>query len=123
MLGDFGHVGILLIVAIIFPLGGIITSWLFGLLRLRPSNPDPIKTDVYECGIPTEGTAWVQFNFRYYLFALVFVVFDVEVLFLYPWAVAFGAVGVAGFVAAMVFIVVLALGLIYDWAKGGLEWM
>jgi NADH-quinone oxidoreductase subunit A len=78
--------------------------------------------DTYECGVETEGDSWVQFNFRYYLVALVFVVFDVEVIFLYAWAVAYGDVLVPGFVAVMVFLAILVLGYLYDWRKGGLEW-
>lgn len=122
MLSDFGHVGFLIVMALLFPLGGILTSFLLGWLRIRPQRPNPVKEDTYECGIPTEGSAWVQFNVRYYLIALVFLVFSVELLLLFPWAVALKQVGVAGFLAALVFIVVLAIGLIYDWAKGGLEW-
>jgi NADH-quinone oxidoreductase subunit A len=72
--------------------------------------------------VQTEGGSWIQFNFRYYLIALVFVVFDVEVLFLYPWAVAFREVGIAGFVAATIFLLLLVVGLAYDWVKKGLEW-
>ena len=71
----------------------------------------------------SEGTAWVQFNFRYYLFALLFLVFDVEVLFLFPWAAAFDTLGVGGFVAAMIFIGILVIGFAYDWKKGALEWV
>jgi NADH-quinone oxidoreductase subunit A len=122
MLSDFGHVGFLLIMGLIFPLGGIVTSYLFGWLRFRPQKPDDVKEDTYECGVPTEGTAWVQFHPRYYLIALVFLVFDVELVFLFPWAVSFGEVGIFGFVGVVVFLAVLSIGLIYDWAKGGLEW-
>ena len=122
MLSDYGHVGFLVVMALVFPIGGILTSYLLGRLRLRPERPNPIKQETYECGIPTEGTAWVQFNVRYYLIALVFLVFDVEIVFLFPWAVAFDTVGIAGFVASLVFLLVLTVGLVYDWAKGGLEW-
>ncbi len=123
MLSGWGQVGLLLVLAVLFPLGGIVTSRLLQALRLRPSRPDPVKDDTYECGVTTEGPTWVQFNTRYYLIALVFLVFDIEVLFLFPWAVAFGALGIGGFVAATIFILVLGLGLVYDWLRGGLEWM
>ncbi|HKZ50486.1 MAG TPA: NADH-quinone oxidoreductase subunit A [Dehalococcoidia bacterium] len=122
MLSGWGQVGLLLVLALLFPLGGIVTSRLLQALRLRPSRPDPVKDDTYECGVTTEGPTWVQFNIRYYLIALVFLVFDIEVLFLFPWAVAFGTLGIGGFVAATIFILVLGLGLVYDWLRGGLEW-
>ena len=122
MLSDWGHVGFLLLLALVFPLGGIASSWLFGVLRIRPQAPDPIKEDTYECGVETEGTAWVQFNFRYYYYALLFVIFDVEAVFLYPWAVSFEKVAVAGFIEVLTFVAVLFIGLAYAWRKNALEW-
>ena len=122
MLSDWGHVGFLLLLALIFPLGVIAFSWLLGLLRIRPQAPDPIKEDTYECGVETEGTAWVQFNFRYYYYALLFVIFDVEAVFLYPWAVSFEKVAVAGFIEVLTFVIVLLIGLAYAWRKNALEW-
>jgi len=122
MLSDWGHVGFLLLLALVFPVGGIGTSWLMGLLRVRPQAPDPIKEDTYECGVETEGTAWVQFNFRYYYYALLFVIFDVEAVFLYPWAVSFEKVAVAGFIEVLTFVIVLLIGLAYAWRKNALEW-
>ncbi|MDO8612633.1 MAG: NADH-quinone oxidoreductase subunit A [Dehalococcoidia bacterium] len=122
MLSDWGHVGFLLLLALVFPLGGIASSWLFGVLRIRPQAPDPIKEDTYECGVETEGTAWVQFNFRYYYYALLFVIFDVEAVFLYPWAVSFEKVAVAGFIEVLTFVMVLLIGLAYAWRKNALEW-
>ena len=122
MLNEFGYVSILLVFAVIFPSLPLAISFIFRLFRIRPEAPDPVKSDTYECGVETEGDSWVQFNFRYYLVALVFVVFDVEVIFLYAWAVAYGDVLVPGFIATMVFLAILTLGFIYDWRKGGLEW-
>jgi NADH-quinone oxidoreductase subunit A len=122
MLSDWGHVGFLLLLALVFPIGGIAFSWLLGLLRVRPQAPDPIKEDTYECGVETEGTAWVQFNFRYYYYALLFVIFDVEAVFLYPWAVSFEKVAVAGFIEVLTFVIVLLIGLAYAWRKNALEW-
>lgn len=119
---EFGRLGILLLFALAFPLIPLAASFVFYLLRLRPHRPDPIKTDTYECGVETEGPTWVQFHARYYLVALAFVIFDVEALFLFPWAVSTGAVGISGFVAAAIFVAILFVGLLYDWAKGGLEW-
>ncbi len=123
MLSDWGHVGFLLLLALIFPLGGIAFSWMLGLLKIRAQAPDPIKEDIFECGVETEGTAWVQFNFRYYYYALLFVIFDVEAVFLYPWAVSLDETAVTGFVAVVTFIVILTIGLAYAWRKKALEWL
>jgi len=123
MLSDWGHVGFLLLLALIFPIGGIASSWMLGLLKIRPQAPDPIKEDIFECGVETEGTAWVQFNFRYYYYALLFVIFDVEAVFLYPWAVSLDETAVTGFVAVATFIVILTIGLAYAWRKKALEWL
>ena len=119
---EFGRLGILLIFAIAFPAIPIVASFAFHLLKIRPERPNPVKADTYECGVETIGPADVQFNARDYLIALAVVILDVEALFAFPWAVSIGAVGIAGFVAATIFILILAFGLIYDWAKGGLEW-
>ncbi len=123
MLSEWGHVGFLIVLALVFPLGGILTSWAFGRIGIRPESSDPIKEDTYECGVLTEGPTWVQFNFRYYYFALLFVIFDVEAVFLYPWAVSFQQVAVAGFIEVVTFVVILLIGLLYAWRKNALEWM
>ena len=122
MLPEWGHVGFLVLLALLFPAGGILSSWLLGRLGVRPEAPDPIKEATYECGVETEGSAWVQFNFRYYYFALLFVIFDVEAVFLYPWAVSFQKVAVAGFVEVVTFVLILLMGLAYAWRKNALEW-
>ncbi len=123
MLSEWGQVGLLVALALVFPVGGVATSWLLGRLGLRPERPNPVKEDTYECGVTTEGPTWVQFNIRYYIFALLFVIFDVEAVFLFPWATSFQRVAVAGFVEVLTFVVVLLLGLVYAWRKGALEWM
>ena len=122
MLPEWGHVGFLVLLALLFPAGGILSSWLLGRLGVRPEAPDPIKEATYECGVETEGSAWVQFNFRYYYFALLFVIFDVEAVFLSPWAVSFQKVAVAGFVEVVTFVLILLMGLAYAWRKKALEW-
>ena len=122
MLNEFGRTGILLIFAVLFPVLPLAVSYLFRRLRLRPDAPDPVKLDTYECGVETEGDSWVQFNFRYYLVALIFVIFDVEVVFLYSWAVAFPEKLVVGFIEAITFIGILAIGYAYAWRKHALEW-
>jgi NADH:ubiquinone oxidoreductase subunit 3 (subunit A) len=122
VLEEFGRAGFLLIFALAFPLIPIVASVAFGLVRLRPKRPDPIKSATYECGVETEGDALGQFNVRYYVFALLFVVFDVEVVFLYPWAVAFRQLGLFAFVEAVLFVAILVVGYLYAWRKKALEW-
>jgi NADH-quinone oxidoreductase subunit A len=122
VLNDYGYIAILLVFALLFPSLPLMISFLFRMLRIRPEAPDPVKMDTYECGVETEGDSWVQFNFRYYLVALIFVVFDVEVVFLYSWAVAFPEKLVVGFVEAITFIAILVIGYLYAWRKHALEW-
>src|SRR5262245_60419418 len=88
----------------------------------RPSAPTPEKMETYECGVPPVGDAWRQFNAHYYLFALLFVVFDVEAAFLYPWAVAFRKLGAYAVAEMLLFVVLLGLGLAYAWRRGALQW-
>lgn len=89
---------------------------------LRPKPIAPARRTTYESGIEPIGGAWIQFNIRYYMFALVFVIFDVETVFLYPWAVAFSRLGLLAFIEALIFIAILVIGLVYAWRKGALEW-
>ena len=122
MLPEWGLVGFLIVLALVFPLGGILSSWMLGVIGVRPDRPEKVKEDTYESGVVPEGTAWVQFNFRYYYYALLFVIFDVEAVFLYPWAVSLEEVGVSGFVAVVTFFAILTIGLVYAWRKNALEW-
>lgn len=89
---------------------------------LRPNIRDPERRTTYESGMEPIGGAWIQFNIRYYMFALVFVIFDVETVFLYPWAVAFHQLGLLAFIEALIFIAILVVALVYAWRKGALEW-
>ncbi len=123
MLTEYGPLGILLIVALIFPVGGILTSTVIGFLKVRPNNPTAVKNDTYECGVETVGPSWIQFNFRYYYFALLFVIFDVEVAFLLPWAVHFKQLALFGFIEMAIFIGILVVGFAYAWKKKALEWV
>lgn len=124
MLEEFGRAGFLLIFAAAFPLIPIVVSVAFGFLKIRPKRPDPIKEATYECGVETEGgDAWGQFNVRYYVFALLFVVFGVEAVFLYPWAVAFRQLGLFAFVEAVLFVAILLVGYLYAWRRKALEWV
>ncbi|HSI86683.1 MAG: NADH-quinone oxidoreductase subunit A [Candidatus Methylacidiphilales bacterium] len=88
---------------------------------LSPRKPGRVKGDTYECGLESKGDAWVQFHAQYYHYALAFVIFDVEALFLFPWAVAFTGMGVGSFLAICVFILILAESLVYLWLKGVLD--
>jgi NADH-quinone oxidoreductase subunit A len=89
---------------------------------LRPRKPSQLKSDIYECGLESQGDSWVQFKVQYYIYALIFVVFDLETVFLLPWAVAFNKLGIFAFLEMIVFLVVLAGGLAWAWGKGVLEW-
>ena len=86
------------------------------------ASTNPQKGEPYECGIPTQGPSWIQFKVGYYLFALVFLIFDVELIFLFPWAVVLQEIGLFGFIAMMVFLGILIVGFVYEWMKGALEW-
>ncbi|MBR5899432.1 MAG: NADH-quinone oxidoreductase subunit A [Muribaculaceae bacterium] len=94
--------------------------WLAGLISPRSFNPQ--KGEAYECGIPTRGESMAQFKVGYYLFAILFLMFDVETVFLFPWAVKMRALGTDGILAIAVFFGILVLGLVYAWRKGALEW-
>jgi len=123
MFTEYGPILILLAAALVFPIGGIVTSWAFGKLKRRPDHPDPVKNDTYECGVETIGSSWVQFNFRYYYFALLFVIFDVEAVFLIPWAVYFRQLELFGLIEMGIFILILVVGFAYAWRKKALEWV
>jgi NADH-quinone oxidoreductase subunit A len=89
---------------------------------LRPSRPSSTKDEAFECGNPPSGSAWGRFSVKFYLTAILFIVFDIEVVFMYPWAVAYRELGVLGFVEMALFVAVLTLGLMFVWRKGALEW-
>src|SRR6266850_629458 len=89
---------------------------------LRPNRPSSVKVEAFECGNPSSGSAWGRFSVKFYLTAILFIVFDIEVVFLYPWAVTFRSLGMFGFVEMAIFVLVLALGFVYVWRKGALEW-
>lgn len=111
-------IGLLFLVAVAFPVAPMGLEYLIG-----PRKPNPIKNDTYECGIETVGEAWIQFKAQYYIFALAFVVFDVEVIFLFPWAVAYNRMDLFGVVAGITFIAILLVELIVAWRQGSLEWV
>jgi len=107
--------------AVLFALAplGMARLW---AVKFSPPKPGPDKNAIYECGLESKGDAWVQFRSEYYLYGIVFLIFDVETIFLLPFAVAFGGLSVGGFVAMMIFISLLAEGLVWAWQKGVLTW-
>jgi NAD(P)H-quinone oxidoreductase subunit 3 len=117
VLVDWLYVGVFAVVGTIMAALPLVVVWL-----LAPRMDQPQKTLTYESGVIPFGQAWAQFNVRYYLFALVFVVFDVEVIYLYPWAVVFRQLGWFAFIEMLIFLFVLLVGLAYAWKKGALEW-
>jgi NADH-quinone oxidoreductase subunit A len=109
---------VFLLLGILLPLASI---WVIGPL-LRPNKPNKMKQTTYESGVAPTGDAHVRYNARYYLFALMFVVFDVETLFLYPWAASFHKLGMFGLTEMLLFLLMLIIGLVYAWRKKVLEW-
>jgi len=117
MPNEWMYVGLFLIVGALVPAAAIVISWI-----IAPRKPNPIKQSTYECGMETVGENWVQFKAQYYIFALVFLVFDVEAVFLFPWAVALGRLPLFAVVEGIIFVLILIAGLLYAWRKGMLEW-
>ena len=127
MLSGFGYIGLLLPLAIIFAASLPLLALTFRRLRVAPQKPNPEKSTTYECGMEPVGRAWVQFNFRYYLFAILFVALDVLTVFLYPWAVGFSQSTLEDLKpfllgAMAVFILIITIGYVYAWKKKALEW-
>lgn len=113
-----------LYVAVFAIVGILFMVLVFSVSRLlRPSHKSKEKLSSYECGMTPFGGEWSQFNVRFYIFALLFLIFDVEIAFLYPWAIIFRKLGVATFIEMMLFVGILVLGLIYAWKKGVLRWI
>ncbi len=122
MLANYGYIGLLLIVAIFFAVTTLLLPFSLRFFRIVPHKPNPIKSSTYECGMETVGKSWVQFNFRYYFYALLFLVLDVLIVFLYPWAVEFRQLGYLGFIGVFIFIFIVVVGYVYAWRKKVLEW-
>ncbi len=122
MLVNYGYVALFIIVAILFSALLIILPVVFRFLRIVPHNPNPVKNATFECGMETIGTAWVQFNFRYYFYAIIFLALDVLLVFLYPWAVALKELGYFGLGGVLILIAIVLVGYIYAWRKKVLEW-
>jgi NADH:ubiquinone oxidoreductase subunit 3 (subunit A) len=118
MLDQWVFIAFLLPVGLLLPAAAIALGFLLG-----PRKPNALKGDTYECGIETVGSTWVQFKAQYYVYALVFVVFDVEAVFLFPWAAAYNQLQLYMVLEGILFVAILAAGLIYVWRKGSLEWV
>jgi NADH-quinone oxidoreductase subunit A len=116
-LKDYLPIIIFLFVALILSVGFIFLNFI-----LSPKNPDPEKLSAYECGFEAFDDSRMEFDVRFYLVAILFIIFDLEIAFLFPWAISLGSIGVIGFWSMMLFLFVLTIGFIYEWKKGALDW-
>ncbi len=117
MITEFGKIFAFIIFAFLF-----VGISLFIARLIRPKRPTNEKLKIYECGEDTLGSPWVKFNIRFYVVALIFLIFDVEVVLLFPWALTYQDYGVYGFLVGIIFLIILAIGMAYEWRKGDLEW-
>jgi len=117
MHNEWLFIGLFLIVGLIIPIAALVIARI-----LAPRKPNAIKQTTYECGMETVGENWVQFKAQYYVFALVFLIFDVETVFLFPWALALGKLPLFVVLEGILFILILLAGLVYTWRNGSLEW-
>ena len=122
MLANYGYIGLFLIVALLFTVTTLIIPITLRFLKIIPHKPSPAKSSTFECGLETIGKTWVQFNFRYYFYALIFLVLDVLVVFLYPWAVSLRQLGYSGLIGMLILISIIMVGYTYAWRKKVLEW-
>lgn len=118
MSDQWGFILVFTLIALAFPLIGFGAAWL-----VRPHRAGPIKRGTYECGLETIGDTWIQFRVQYYIFALIFLAFDVEVAFLFPWAVAYWSLPLFALLEMFIFLAILTVGLFYAWREGALEWL
>ena len=118
MLTDWQFIGLFVALSPIFPARPVILQHFLG-----PRRPNAIKNQTYECGIETVGDSWIQFKVQYYVYGLIFLIFDVEIIFILPWVLAYDQLGIFSFVAGIVFILLLLDGLVYAWGKGILSWV
>ena len=114
---DYLSIIIFLFIALFLSIGFILINFL-----VSPSNPDPEKLSAYECGFEPFDDSRMEFDVRFYLVAILFIIFDLEIAFLFPWAISLGSLGSLGFWSMMIFLAVLTIGFIYEWKKGALEW-
>ena len=116
-LNNYLTIIIFLAIALILSLGFLILNFAFS-----PKNPDPEKLSAYECGFEPFNDSRMEFDVRFYLVAILFIIFDLEIAFLFPWAISLGKIGIFGFVSMMIFLFILTVGFIYEWKKGALDW-
>jgi len=116
-LKDYLSIIIFLFIALGLSVGFIVLNFLFS-----PKNPDPEKLSAYECGFEAFGDSRMEFDVRFYLVAILFIIFDLEIAFLFPWAISLGNLGPLGFWSMMIFLFILTIGFIYEWKKGALDW-
>ena len=116
-LTDYLSIIIFLFIALFISLGFIIINFISS-----PSNPDPQKLSAYECGFDAFDDSRMEFDVRFYLVAILFIIFDLEIAFLFPWAISLGKIGIFGFTSMMIFLFILTIGFIYEWKKGALDW-
>lgn len=120
MLSNYSTIGIFFVLTIAFPIMALALAWIF---RPKPKNREgDEKLTTYECGVDTIGRSWIRFRVNYFLYALVFLAFDVETIFLFPWAVKFNSLGIFAFIEMLIFIAILLIGLWYAWKEGALQW-
>ena len=122
MLANYGYIGLFLVVAILFAVSTLLIPLSLRFFGIVPKKPNLIKSSTFECGMETIGRSWVQFNFRYYFYALMFIALDVLVVFLYPWAVGIRQVGYFGLIAVLILMLIISVGYLYAWRKKVLEW-
>jgi NADH-quinone oxidoreductase subunit A len=118
VLYNYIFVGLLLLVAIVFAIAPVMIEGI-----IAPRKRTLAKGDAYECGVKTVGETWVRFRIQYYIYAIMFVVFDIETVFLFPWAAAYEKLGAFALYEMIIFLVILSVGLVYAWAKGVLKWV
>ena len=116
-LSDYLSIIIFLLISLFLSIGFILVNYISS-----PKNPDPEKLSAYECGFEAFNDSRMEFDVRFYLVAILFIIFDLEIAFLFPWAVSLGNIGVVGFWSMIVFLAILTVGFIYEWKKGALEW-
>ena len=116
-LNNYLTIIIFLAVALILSLGFLVLNFAFS-----PKNPDPEKLSAYECGFEPFNDSRMEFDIRFYLVAILFIIFDLEIAFLFPWAITLGNIGIFGFFSMMLFLFILTIGFIYEWKKGALDW-
>ena len=116
-LSEYLSIIIFVIISLLLSIGFIVINYI-----ASPKNPDPEKLSTYECGFEAFSDSRLQFDVRFYLVAILFIIFDLEIAFLFPWAISLGNIGILGFTSMMIFLFILTIGFIYEWKKGALDW-